>query len=128
MLQEIISWKKSHLLAQFTIQHRLGLGSSVACVIMAAKAASYPALEIKGMLCLLSNIRSAMECVYVSHVKKKKRGGEKKKRESEVTVLLEKCQDSIGNIPLNHKFVGEKTKPLDFLNYAYARLKKMYTI
>lgn len=129
MLQEIISWKKSHLLAQFTIQHRLGLGSSVACVIMAAKAASYPALEIKGMLCLLSNIRSAMECVYVSHVKKKKKKGRgEKKRESEVTVLLEKCQDSIGNIPLNHKFVGEKTKPLDFLNYAYARLKKMYTI
>lgn len=94
---------------------------------MATKASSYPALEIKGMLCLLSNIRSAMECVYVSHVKKKK-GGRGKKRESEVTVLLEKCQDSIGNIPLNHKFVGEKTKPLDFLNYAYARLKKMYTI
>lgn len=61
---------------------------------------------------------------------KKKRGGRKggEKRESEVTVLLEKCQDLIGNIPLNHKFVGEKTKPLDFPNYAYARFKKMCTI
>lgn len=55
-----------------------------------------------------------------------KRG--EKKGESEVTVLLEKRQDSIGNIPLNHKFVGEKTKPLDFLNYAYVHSKKIYTI
>ena len=55
-----------------------------------------------------------------------KRGA--KKGESEVTVLLEKHQDSIGNIPLNHKFVGEKTKPLDFLNYAYVHSKKIYTI
>lgn len=59
---------------------------------------------------------------------KKGRGKGKKKGESEVTVLLEKCQESIGNIPLNHKFVGEKTKPLDFLNYAYVHFKKMYTI
>lgn len=55
-----------------------------------------------------------------------KRG--EKKGESEVTVLLENHQDSIGNIPLNHKFVGEKTKPLDFLNYAYVHSKKIYTI
>lgn len=55
-----------------------------------------------------------------------KRG--EKKGESEVTVLLEKRQDLIGNIPLNHKFVGEKTKPLDFLNYAYVHSKKIYTI
>lgn len=50
---------------------------------------------------------------------KKGRGREKKKRESEVSVLLEKYQDLIGNIPLNHKFVGEKTNPLHFPNYAY---------
>lgn len=54
--------------------------------------------------------------------KKEARGG------SEVTVRLEKCQDSIGNIPLNHKFVGEKTKPLAFLNYAYVHFKKTYTV
>jgi len=59
---------------------------------------------------------------------KRRGGGGEKKRESEVTVLLEKCQDSIGNIPLNHKFVGEKTKPLGFLNSAYVRLKKMSTM
>lgn len=58
--------------------------------------------------------------------KKKERGGGK--WESEVTVLLEKCQDLISNIPLNHKFIGEKTKPLHFRNYAYAHFKKMYTI
>lgn len=67
--------------------------------------------------------------MFLMFKKKKKRGGKgEKKRESEVTVLLEKCQDLIGNIPLNHKFVGEKTKPLDFLNYAYVHFKKMYTI
>lgn len=49
----------------------------------------------------------------------KKGEGKKKKRGSEVSVLLEKYQDLIGNIPLNHKFVGEKTNPSDFPNYAY---------
>lgn len=37
-----------------------------------------------------------------------KRG--EKKGESEVTVLLEKHQDSIGNIPLNHKYVKDWAK------------------
>lgn len=111
---------------QFTVQH--GLGSSVIWVITAARAASHPALKIKGTLCLLSNIRLALECVYVSHVEKGEGEKREKKGESEVTVLLEKRQDSIGNIPLNHKFVGEKTKPLDFLNYAYVHSKKIYII